>query len=566
MKIQNKKQIGKILVDKGRITPEQLQEALLQQQGTDTKIGQILLKKNAISETDLLDALAIQYGIEYKSHLEFTDTNDIFKKIPAAFLRNNSLVPFKIVKNRISIATSDILRIQPIDDLKQMFAGYTTEVVLSGENEISRIITSHFDGASAATTSELIEDLEEADFEILSRTSTETSEILDTANDAPIIRLVNTIIRQAVTDKASDIHFEIYEKELVVRFRIDGILYKMFTPPKKFQDSIISRIKIMANLNIAENRLPQDGRIQVKVSGKEIDIRVSVFPTQFGERIVLRLLNKSDMSFDLNSIGFSDEALKKFNSLIDITHGIILVTGPTGSGKSTTLYGVLSRLNTDDVNILTVEDPIEYQIQGIGQMQIKPKIGLTFSTGLRSILRQDPDIVMIGEIRDTETADIAVQAALTGHRVFSTLHTNDAASGVTRLVDMGVEPYLISSSVNAFLAQRLVRKICPHCITSYKPTQQELSRGGLTKSKLKKESLYKGKGCEKCLNTGYSGRLGIFELMPVSDGIRKLIMSGTDAATIKELAVKEGMKTLLQDGIEKVVKGLTTLEEVLRVS
>lgn len=566
MKIQKKKQIGKILIDKGLITPEQLQEALLQQQGTDVRIGQILIKKNVISENDLLGSLAIQYGVEFKNHLEFSDSNSVLKNVPSPFLKNNLIVPFKVVKNRISIATSDIFRIQPIDDIKQMFAGYTTEVVLSGEHEISRVITSHFEGATAATTSELIENLEEADFEILSKTSSETAEIIDTANDAPIIRLVNTIIRQAVTDKASDIHFEMYEKELVVRFRIDGILYKMFTPPKKFQDSIISRIKIMANLNIAENRLPQDGRIQVKVSGKEIDIRVSVFPTQFGERIVLRLLNKSDMSFDLTKIGFSDDALNRFNSLIDITHGIILVTGPTGSGKSTTLYGVLSRLNTDDVNILTVEDPIEYQIQGIGQMQIKPKIGLTFSTGLRSILRQDPDIVMIGEIRDTETAEIAVQAALTGHRVFSTLHTNDAPSGVTRLIDMGVEPYLISSSVNAFLAQRLVRKICPHCITAYKPVQQELSRVGLTKSKLKKESLYKGKGCEKCLNTGYSGRIGIFELMTMTDSIRKLIMSGADASTIKDIAIKEGMKTLLQDGIDKAVKGLTTLEEVFRVS
>lgn len=560
------KQIGKILVDKGRITPEQLQEALLQQQGNPVKVGQILIKKGIVSEADILEALALQYNLEFRSRLDFSDNDEILKKISAGFLRNNLIVPFKVVKKHISIASSDIFRIQPIDDLKQMFPGYSTELVLSNETEIVRIITSHFEGASAATTSEIIEDLEIADFEILSKTSTEAAEILDTANDAPIIRLVNTIIRQAVTDKASDIHFEVYEKELVVRFRIDGILYKMFTPPKKFQDSIISRVKIMSNLNIAENRLPQDGRIQVKVSGKEIDIRVSVFPTQFGERIVLRLLNKSDMSFDLNSIGFSNEALEKFNSLIDITHGIILVTGPTGSGKSTTLYGVLSRLNTDDVNILTVEDPIEYQIQGIGQMQIKPKIGLTFSTGLRSILRQDPDIVMIGEIRDTETAEIAVQAALTGHRVFSTLHTNDAASGVTRLVDMGVEPYLISSSVNAFLAQRLVRKICPHCITNYKPSTEELSRGGITKSILNKGHLSKGKGCEKCLNTGYSGRLGIFELMPVTDSIRKLIMSGADASTLKEQAIKEGMKTLLQDGVDKVIKGLTTLEEILRVS
>ncbi|HOP62702.1 MAG TPA: type II secretion system ATPase GspE [Spirochaetota bacterium] len=560
------KQLGKILVDSGKITPEQLQEALLQQQGTNIKVGQLLVKKGIITETDILEALALQYGIEFKTHLDFTDADDIFKGLSAGFLRNNIIVPFRVSRKKISIATSDLFRIQPIDDLKQMFPGFSTEIVLSSETEIIRIITSFFEGASAATTSEIIEDLEESDFEILSKTSSEAAEILDTANDAPIIRLVNTIIRQAVNDKASDIHFEIYEKELVVRFRIDGILYKMFTPPKKFQDSIISRVKIMSNLNIAENRLPQDGRIQVKVSGKEIDIRVSVFPTQFGERIVLRLLNKSDMSFELNSIGFSDQSLNKFKELIDITHGIILVTGPTGSGKSTTLYGVLGRLNTEDVNILTVEDPIEYQIDGIGQMQIKPKIGLTFSSGLRSILRQDPDIVMIGEIRDTETAEIAVQAALTGHRVFSTLHTNDAASGITRLVDMGVEPYLISSSVNAFLAQRLVRKICPHCKTAYKPSSQELSRAGITKSKIGNKSLFKGKGCERCLNTGYSGRLGIFELMPISDKIRKLIMSGADASTIKEQAITEGMKTLLQDGIDKVLQGFTTLDEVLRVS
>ena len=566
MSSTRKKQIGKLLVDKGKITQEQLQEALLQQQGTDVRIGQLLIKKGIVSETDVLECLALQYGIEFKSHLKFSDELGVLGNVPVAFLKRNILVPYKTVKGKVFIAVSDVLQLQPIDDLKMLFPGLSAVLNLSSENEIFRIIAAHFEGISAATTNEIIENLEEADFEILSKTSTETAEILDTINDAPIIRLVNTIIRQAVTDKASDIHFEVYEKEIVVRFRIDGILYRMFTPPKKYQDSIISRVKIMANLNIAENRLPQDGRIQVKVSGKEIDIRVSVFPTQYGERIVLRLLNKSDMSFDLSSIGFSDDALKKFYSLIDITHGIILVTGPTGSGKSTTLYGVLSRLNTDDVNILTVEDPIEYQISGIGQMQIKPKIGLSFSTGLRSILRQDPDIVMIGEIRDLETAVIAVQAALTGHRVFSTLHTNDAASGVTRLIDMGIEPYLISSSVNAFLAQRLVRKICPHCITPYKPTAEELSRAGITKAGLIKGNLYKGRGCDKCLNTGYSGRIGIFELMPLTDKLRKLIMTGSDAATLKQQAIAEGMKTLLQDGIDKAVKGLTTLEEILRVS
>ncbi|HOK91433.1 MAG TPA: type II secretion system ATPase GspE [Spirochaetota bacterium] len=560
------KQIGKILVEQGKITQEQLQEVLLQQQGTGLRIGQIIVKKNILKESDILEALAEQFGVNFKSHLEFSDDEGFFKNIPPGFLKSNLIVPYKKDNKTIYIAVKDILNIQPVDDLKNMFKGYSFNIVISTESEILRIISSHFEGASLSSTSEIIEDLEEADFEILSKTSTESAEILDTANEAPIIRLVNTIIRQAVNDRASDIHFEVYEKEIIVRFRIDGILYKMFTPPKKFQDSIISRIKIMANLNIAENRLPQDGRIQVKVSGKEIDIRVSVFPTQFGERIVLRLLNKSDMSFDLDTIGFSENVLAIFKDLINIPHGIILVTGPTGSGKSTTLYGVLSRLNTDDVNILTVEDPIEYQIKGIGQMQIKPKIGLTFAAGLRSILRQDPDIIMIGEIRDKETAEIAVQAALTGHRVFSTLHTNDAPSGVTRLVDMGIEPYLISSSVNAFLAQRLVRKICPNCREAYNPSREEITKANISISQSNKIKFYKGKGCDRCLNTGYAGRMGIFELMPVSDKIRKLIMSGADASEIKKQAIAEGMKTLIDDGIEKVLKGLTTLEEVLRVS
>lgn len=322
----------------------------------------------------------------------------------------------------------------------------------------------------------------------------------------------------------------------------------------------------MANLNIAENRLPQDGRIQLKVGGKDIDIRVSVFPTYYGERIVLRLLNKSDMKFDLDSLGFSKETLKVFNDLIKKTHGIILVTGPTGSGKTTTLYSVLTRLNTADVNILTVEDPIEYQLHGVGQMQVKPKIDLTFAAGLRSILRQDPDIIMVGEIRDLETAEIAIQAALTGHRVFSTIHTNDAASGITRLLDMGVEPFLIASSVNAFLAQRLVRTICPHCKQSYKPDPVVLKDLGIKPSQIQGKKLYRGKGCDKCINTGYLGRTGIYELLPVTNDIRKLIMEHADAVQIKEKAISNGMKTLLQDGVEKALQGITTLEEVLRVS
>ena len=565
MSLIKNKQIGKILIEKGSITTESLQEGLLLQQSSELRIGELLIKKGYLSEIDFLESLAIQQGLEFKNHIVYNDIDSVFKNLPVNFLKSNLLAPFHSGKGVISIAVTDALNIQPLDDLKQLFKGYILKIVLTTASEVLKIINTHFELAEAVTTNEIIENLEESDFEILSRTSSETSDILDMANDAPIIRLVNTIIRQAVTERASDIHFEVYEKELIVRFRIDGILYKMFTPPKKYQDSVISRIKIMANLNIAENRMPQDGRIQVKIAGKEIDIRVSVFPTYYGERIVLRLLNKSDISFDLSSIGFSKEVLAGFNNLINLTHGVVLVTGPTGSGKSTTLYGVLTKLNHEDVNILTVEDPIEYQIPGIGQMQVRSKIGLTFASGLRSILRQDPDIIMIGEIRDLETAEIAIQSALTGHRVFSTLHTNDAASGVTRLIDMGIEPYLISSSVNAFLAQRLVRMICQDCIIPYKPSQAELDRAGITRTSLKKGTLFKGKGCEKCLHTGYTGRLGIFELLTVSDSIKKLVMTGSDASTIKEQAIKEGMVTLLSDGIQKAANGLTTLEEVFRV-
>ncbi len=560
------KLLGKILVDRNIITQEDLQEALLAQKGSNLRLGQLLVKKGMASEEDILSALSDRYGIPYQSSLQFDDRDNIFGKIPVHFLKKNRIAPFKVAKNTIFIGVADVLNIQPLDDLKMLYPNHNLEPVLTSDDEILRVIQHHYDTMGAETAGEVIEDLEGSEFEILSGPVAETQDIMDMANEAPIIRLVNTVFKQAVGDRASDIHIEPYEKELIIRFRIDGILYQMFTPPKKFQGAIISRIKIMANLNIAENRLPQDGRIQIKIGGKDIDIRVSIFPTHYGERVVLRLLNKTDMSFDLNALGFSQRSLDEYNKLITKTHGIILVTGPTGSGKTTTLYSVLSRLNNVDVNILTVEDPIEYQIPGIGQMQVKPKIDLTFANGLRSILRQDPDIIMIGEIRDLETAEIAVQAALTGHRVFSTLHTNDAASGVTRLIDMGVEPFLIASSVNALLAQRLVRTICPHCKESFKPSQKMLKDLGLKMKDLKSGKLYRGKGCEKCLKTGYMGRLGIYELLQVTNDIRKMILAHADSNQIKEFAVSKGMTTLLQDGLNKAAAGLTTVEEVIRVS
>ena len=566
LKDRKTKLLGSILVEKKLITPDELQEALLAQKGSSLRLGQLLIKRGLATEDDILSALSENYGVAYQRYIEFEDPENIFSRIPVHFLKRNKIVPFKYVKNTIFVAIVDVLNIHPFDDLKMLYPGYQFEPVLTSDTELQKTISSHFDVLKAESTDDVIEDLEELEFEILSSPIAETEDILDMANEAPIIRLVNMILKQAVTDRASDIHFEAYEKDLIVRFRIDGILYQMFTPPKKFQGAITSRIKIMANLNIAENRLPQDGRIQIKIGGKDIDIRVSIFPTYYGERVVLRLLNKSDMQFDLNSLGFSKAALEIFNSILEKTHGIILVTGPTGSGKTTTLYSGLTKLNTQDVNILTVEDPIEYQLHGIGQMQVRPKIDLTFANGLRSILRQDPDIIMIGEIRDLETAEIAVQAALTGHKVFSTLHTNDAASGITRLIDMGVEPFLIASSVNAFLAQRLVRTICPNCKESFKPTAKMLSKIGIKPAQLKGGKLYQGKGCKECINTGYRGRTGIYELLPVTEKIRKAILTHAEANLLKEIAVDEGMTTLLDDGIQKAIKGMTTIEEVLRVS
>src|SRR6056297_1175586 len=516
------KYLGKILVDKKVVTQEELQEALLAQENTRLRLGQMLMKKGLATEEEILQALSIQYDIEYRAHIDFADPEELFVSIPPQFLKKNNIVPFQLENKKIFVAITDVLNIYPFDDLKIMFPDYQFIPVITTSSEVQRIINNYFDVFKEDSTDNVIENLEESEFEILSSPISETEDILDMANEAPIIRLVNMMIKQAINDRASDIHIEPYEKDMIVRFRVDGILYNMYSPPKKFQGAVISRIKIMANLNIAENRLPQDGRIQLKVGGKDIDIRVSVFPTFFGERIVLRILNKSDMEFDLDALGFSKKDLVTFNSIISKTHGIILATGPTGSGKTTTLYSVLQRLNTTDVNILTDEDPIEYQLHGISQMQVKPKIDLTFANGLRSILRQDPDIIMVGEIRDLETAEIAVQSALTGHMVFSTLHTNDAAGALTLLVEMGVEPFLAASSIVGILAQRLVRTICPHCKEAVTPPTELLEQLGDEGELPADARFYRGRGCSRCMDIGYWGRKGIYELLPVDETVRGL--------------------------------------------
>lgn len=394
----------------------------------------------------------------------------------------------------------------------------------------------------------------------------ESVDLLDARDEAPMIRLANSILGQAIRQKASDIHVEPFEKELVVRYRVDGVLFNVLSIPTRLQPGLVSRFKLMANLNIAEKRLPQDGRIRIRTAGRDVDIRVSTIPIRHGERVVLRILEQGTLLLPLSEIGFDPQDLQTLNGLIRLTNGIVLVTGPTGAGKTTTLYAILNTINSPDKNIITIEDPVEYQLKGIGQIQVNPKIELTFASGLRSILRQDPDVILIGEIRDLETAEIAIQASLTGHLVFSTLHTNDAPSAITRLVDMGIEPFLIATSLKAVLAQRLVRKICPACLELYVPDAIELARTGLSLTDLPDGKLSRGKGCPACLNTGYKGRQGIYELLIVDDTVGHMIGERARASDIRAEARSKGMHTLLEDGMRKVLAGITTTEEVLRVA
>ena len=461
---------------------------------------------------------------------------------------------------------NDPLNLQPLDDLA-VFLGAPIEPVLSSEREIMAAINRFFD-RETGSTEQVMQDLEGEDLGAIANEIEETDDLLDLASEAPVIRLVNSILTQAVRARASDIHIEPYERELKVRYRIDGLLYNTLTPPRRLQAAISSRIKVMANLNIAERRLPQDGRIRIRVGEKDVDIRVSVVPIAYGERIVLRILDKTSVLLGLEEIGMAEAAYSRYSRLIKRSNGIILVTGPTGSGKTTTLYGTLNKINAPELNIITIEDPIEYQLNGIGQIQVNPRIDLTFANGLRSILRQDPDIIMVGEIRDRETAEIAIQASLTGHLVFSTLHTNDAAGAVTRLLDMGVEAFLVSSSVIAIIAQRLVRIICRECRETYRPDLSLVKELGL--DRLSETGFdgffYRGKGCTACLQTGYRGRSGIYELLVIDDDIRGLIVSGADSNVIRRKAIEQGMTTLFRDGVDKIVKGVTTVDEVLRVT
>ncbi|GFE57260.1 type II secretion system ATPase GspE [Geobacter sp. AOG1] len=505
-----------------------------------------------------LENLAARFGLPCQAEIDDSQVDTaLLGKLPLAFARANLLLPLREEEGRLLVAIGDPANLLPLDELRGLFAIQPAAVLVPRQVLLDAInrLYSRLSGSAQ----EVVEELQGEDLSTIATELAEPKDLLDLADEAPVIRLLNSILFQAVKERASDIHIEPYERELEVRFRIDGILYKMLAPPKVVQEALISRVKIMASLNIAEKRLPQDGRIRVIVAGRDVDIRVSIIPTFFGERVVLRLLDKQKGIISLSHLGFTDAAVQGFERFLKRTSGIILVTGPTGSGKSTTLYAALNYLNSPEKNIITIEDPVEYQLKGVGQIQVNPKIDLTFASGLRSILRQDPDIIMVGEIRDAETAEIAMQASLTGHLVLSTLHTNDSATAVSRLIDMGIEPFMVASSLAAVMAQRLVRKICPYCRESYTPDRQyqgvELP-----------PTLYRGKGCDHCFGIGMTGRVGIYESLPVDAELCSMIIRRCSAGEIKEYAIGKGMKTLRDDGMAKVAAGITTIEEVLRVT
>lgn len=580
--------LSQILKNRFGVSEEDLQEALEIKKEKGGNIGEILIQKKVVTETQLLEALSIQYDIPFWPDLPINNfVTDFTRQVPIQFLRKYVMLPLES-RNRISgdrddrpkqdeqnkkedhynpgaiIAIRDPVCFQPLDDLIRILGIDDYQVVLSTRSAILSAINISYDLARDSAE-QLVQNLEENGNSIISEIE-DTADLLDDTSDAPIIRLVNHIISQSIKARASDIHIEPYQDGFKVRYRVDGILYDLLTPPKWIQPALISRVKVMAKMNIAEKRLPQDGRLNIKIGDQDVDVRVSTIPTSFGERVVLRLLNKSGSLLTLSELGPAPARLALLEDLVKSPHGIILMTGPTGSGKTTTLYAILSSINSPDINIITIEDPVEYQLKGISQIQVNPKIDLTFARGLRSIVRQDPDVILIGEIRDRETAEIAVQSALTGHLVFSTLHTNDSAGAITRLVDIGVEPFLISSSVIAVAAQRLVRVLCINCKEAYKPDDMALKSIGIIQDRYKDAVLYKARGCENCFNTGYRGRIGIFEIMVLEDNLKSLILKTFDSNRIKNEAVKLNMVTLREDGRQKVLNGITTIEEVLRVT
>ncbi len=569
----NRQRLGEILMEMDRLQPGQLDHALSVQREKGGRIGEILVEMEFVEEEDVARALARQLDYPCEMNIDTEELDlQLLEKFKLGWAREHGVLPYEERGGHVLVATDDPLAVEVLDEVRLLTGSELMPVVVP-TTKLQEAINSAFDRKSRQLGGGL-DDLDEEENPHAEEASLDINDLLDAGDDdeAPVIRFVNSLFVQAVRERASDIHIEAGEKELTVRFRIDGVLQEVANPPKRFHSSIITRIKIMAGLNIAEKRLPQDGRIRIKMAGKDIDIRVATAPAVHGERITMRLLDKSAVLLNLRDIGMAEDHLDVMLDIIFNPHGIILVTGPTGSGKTTTLYSCLSEINSPDKNILTIEDPVEYQLEGISQMQVSPKIDLDFARGLRSYLRHDPDVIMVGEIRDVETAEMAIQASLTGHLVFSTLHTNDAAGAFTRLTDMGVEPFLVSSTVICTMAQRLIRRLCPDCRQAYRPTPEELAEVGLTREEVDQKAggaLFRPgdkQDCETCLGLGYKGRMGIYEILGVGDPIRRLVMNRADTSKIKKEAARQGMRNLREDGAVKVLDGHTSIEEVLRVT
>jgi len=557
--------LGELLVRESMISVNELRQAQDEQRKTGHRLGYSLTKLGYIKESDLTQFLSKQYGVPPINLQDFEIDPDVIKLVPEEVARKHTVIPVNRAGAALIVAMSDPSNILAIDDLK-FLTGYNIEIVVASEVAIEEALENHY--SSKVSYEEVLDDFDESEIEF--GDDDDDVNIVDLekeSGEAPVVRLVNYILLAAIKKGASDIHVEPYEKMFRVRFRIDGVLYEEHAPPLKLKNAIVSRLKIMSNLDIAERRLPQDGRIKLKLGkGKEMDFRVSVLPTLYGEKVVLRLLDKSNLQLDMTKLGFEPEPLADFQNAIHRPYGMVLVTGPTGSGKTTTLYSGLAELNKIQDNISTAEDPVEFNLPGINQVQMHEEIGLNFAAALRSFLRQDPDIIMVGEIRDYETAEIAVKAALTGHMVLSTLHTNDAPSTINRLLNMGVEPFLVTASVNLILAQRLARKICTDCRTQVDANPQGLIDLGVSPEDAKSMRLYKGVGCRTCNNTGYKGRIALYEVMVMGDALKDLVLQGASAAELKAEAIRLSMRTLRMSGINKLAEGVTTMEEVLRVT
>ena len=568
-KYRPRKTLGEILREKGWATDEQIEESAQAAREEGGVLGNVLVARGYITEQQLVHALAEQAGMEVIDLDAFQIPSDVVDRVSLSIAEVYRIMPVKFEDGVLTVAMADPLHVQALDDLRFML-NCEVEGVVASEAAVERAISRYYAG-QRESVEQLIRDIEESREELTydiqygqQSTSIDIEQLQEMANSMPVVKLLNLILLQAIKDQSSDIHFEPFEDEFKVRYRVDGVLYEMMPPPRHLALAITSRIKVMSNLDIAETRLPQDGRIELNMGGNPVDLRISTLPCLHGESVVMRVLDRSVVSLDLDRLGLREDEVKVVKSLIDKPHGIILSTGPTGSGKTTTLYSMLNYANDVGIKIITTEDPVEYDLEGIMQCQVNEEIGVTFAKCLRSILRQDPDKILVGEIRDLETAQIAIQASLTGHIVLSTLHTNDAPTTITRLVDLGVPPFLICATLEAIIAQRLVRTICTHCKTQYQPSAESLASIGLTPDDLEGKNFCYGKGCQHCNNTGYRGRIAIFEILIMSDTIRELVMKNESANTLRAVARQEGMRTLRESGLLHIYDGITTIEEVVR--